>query len=282
MAVPAAWPPYKFVRCKTNDEESDVEVTPVKRELGADLERLLKRVGARDARSLSVKLGKEGIYRGFDLQGLSRGTLERKLVALATLSLGEVSAVMRAWDDLRKSSKSFGSKCGGRFSSSGGKNFGSDLDGSFGSRGQRRRSRSPRGKNAAIPNALWQAVEAGDEDLCRRLLSEGADVSERYCNWTPLMKAAELGFVGIAEMLLDMGCDLNAVNRKGRSALSFAAAPTNDGSTRRESSLNVIEVLLDRKADLNQKDKRGETVLERALKEKRDDAVSVLRALARQ
>ena len=81
---------------------------------------------------------------------------------------------------------------------------------------------------------LWAAVENGDEDTVHALLTIGCDVDERYMGWTPLMKAAEEGRTMIALQLLAHRADLEAINNKGRTALSFAAAPSGGRPTPRE------------------------------------------------
>ena len=73
---------------------------------------------------------------------------------------------------------------------------------------------------------LWAAVENGHENTVHGLLTIGCDVDESYMGFTPLMKAAEEGHTMIALQLLANGADLEAINKKGRTALSFAAAPS--------------------------------------------------------
>ena len=46
-----------------------------------------------------------------------------------------------------------------------------------------------------------------------------------------MMGAAELGHFTVVPFLLDGRADVNARNNKGRSALSFAAAPSKDNKT---------------------------------------------------
>ena len=70
-----------------------------------------------------------------------------------------------------------------------------------------------------LKSDLWKAIEAGDDASVADLLHQGADAEERYKGWTPLMKAAEEDHVDIARMLLDASVDINAVNKKGRTAV---------------------------------------------------------------
>ena len=124
--------------------------------------------------------------------------------------------------------------------------------------------------------ALWKATEEGNVDTCRRLLEDqSVDTDEPHKLWTPLMKASENGNAEIAELLLNRGADIKATNRKGRDALSFAAAP----SMKRASTDGhrfVLRLLIERGADPLRKDDSGQTAKDRAKQEGRDDIVKCL------
>ena len=85
------------------------------------------------------------------------------------------------------------------------------------------------------------------------------------------MKASEEGFVAIMKLLLRKSADIEAKNNKGRSALSFAAAP----SMARPTRLQAIRLLLDHGVDPTKKDGRGKTAKQRAAAEKRTEAALV-------
>lgn len=143
--------------------------------------------------------------------------------------------------------------------------------------GQRQRSRSPRGRGGGGPPPpkppLWLAAEQGDLEKARQLLEEGRDVDESYKGWTPLMKAAEENHRGIVELLLSGRADINATNKKGRTPLSFAAAP----SGKRPVAKDAMQVLMSHPdIDLDKADDSGVTVFQRAKREKRDDALELL------
>ena len=78
------------------------------------------------------------------------------------------------------------------------------------------------------------------------------------------------------EMLIERGADLEAKNKKERTALSFAAAPSNDGTRRRQESVEAVRFLLQKGADPKAKDIRGLTPKDRAKGEKRDAVVELL------
>ena len=128
----------------------------------------------------------------------------------------------------------------------------------------------------APPPALWKAAEEGDVDTVRRLLEDQSlDVDEPHQHWTPLMKSAEEGHAEIVQLLLDRLADVKAANRKGRTALSFAAAPSMKRSST-EGHLFVLRLLVERGADLRCEDERGMTALDHAKREGRDDIVKCL------
>ena len=124
---------------------------------------------------------------------------------------------------------------------------------------------------------LWAAVEEKDEHAVRTLLSWGEDVNVRYKAWTPLMKAAEEGSRAILHLLLDHRASIDASNSRGRTALSFAAAP----SMRRPTQLLTLAHLLTAGADITLRDNNGLTARGWAEKELRWDAVAMLGQFAR-
>ena len=122
---------------------------------------------------------------------------------------------------------------------------------------------------------LWAAVERSDILAVQRLVTEGVDLEEKFEGWTPLMKAAEEGLVDIARLLLENKADMEATNKKGRTALSFAAAPSMNGTKPRATAVEVLRLLLTSGADAAKQDDRGMTARARAEKEKREDALAV-------
>ena len=115
-------------------------------------------------------------------------------------------------------------------------------------------------------------MERGDEAVVKRLTEEGKGPEERVQGLTPLMKAAEGDKVVIMAHLVARNISLECENRKGRTALSFAAAP----SMKRPTALNALRFLLERGANVNHTDANGDTAKDRARKEEREDAVRML------
>ena len=91
-----------------------------------------------------------------------------------------------------------------------------------------------------------------------RLVSDGFRSVQRE-----EMQAAEMGYAEIVQLLLDRGADIKATNKKGRDALSSAAAPSMMKPTT-ESHRFVIRALVERGANLDGKDVCGFTAKDRA------------------
>ena len=234
------------------------------------------------------KMDDEGISTPSDLTRVSKELLEMKLSTHANfnyieladaLSLRKYWASMPAKDAHPKQNDHKGTHQtprGGRSRSRSPRRRG-------GRGGQRNSNRpysaskknSQNGNRNQVKPELWAAVAQGDAVKVQELLKQGKDPAEKFENWSPLMKASEEGNEEVMRMLLDMKVDVEAANRKGRTALSFAAAPSHDGSTPRPTAVAAIRLLLQSGVDANKRDVTGATAKDWAAREKRDDALAV-------
>ncbi len=100
---------------------------------------------------------------------------------------------------------------------------------------------------------LHIAVRYGHKEVAELLLNKGANVNavERR-KWTPLHTAVKSGKVQVAELLLDRGANVNAVDNLDMTPLHFALKYNRE---------ELVRLLLDRGANVNAVDKKGRTPL---------------------
>ena len=228
--------------------------------------------------TLVATLQAEGIMESCKLVMLSKDFLEQRFGE--RLTAGEVADLIQVWERLRASRAQSGqptrhhkgiskghsskhTKGVASFCPRSRKRRGSELTRS------RSRSRSPRLDRSLSQSRvqawsrkappLFSAIRNGDGEAVRRLLKEGAGVHERHHGWTPLMVAAEVNNFSSCLLLLENRADVSATNRKGRCALSFAAAPSRDESKQEErvSAIEVLKLLLRLGANPVRVDVRG-------------------------
>ena len=258
-------------------ENGDAELTDIP--MSSLVEQVLPFRSSKYLEDFCEKMLGEGIAAPADLLRVSKDALEMKLSTNAAFNFIEMADAISLRSAIDKTgsnsdslkpahARSRSPRRGGR--SRNHDNFRGDGTRNFnGGRGGSRRGSKPKPE-------LWAAVERNDEALVQQLLARDKDIEERFEGWTPFMKAAEEGAVEAMRMLLDKKADIEASNRKGRTALSFAAAPSNDGTTRRPTPVSCLRLLLERGADAKRKDARGMSPKDYAMKDKRDDAIAVL------
>jgi hypothetical protein len=249
---------------------------------------------------LMEKLLEEGIIAPSDMLQASKEALETKLSTHSSFSFIEMADTLSLRSSMEPDSEKPKAAVAARGSSlqrrgrsrspvgrsfSGGRRANSRPQRSNNhrdNRGQGRHNSSSNGPRSrggkAEPPELWRAVEKGDEGLVRDLLEQGKDPEERFQGWTPFMKAAEEDKGEILRLLHEKGVDIEAANRRGRTALSFAAAP----SMKRHTAKEALRLLLEEfHADAKKKCERGLTPLDYAKDEKREDAVAILEQFGR-
>lgn len=251
--------------------------------------------------TIHAKLGHEGITEAKSLKALSYSLIQTKLGLSDSFGLGEVADILAVRDAIIKSCrrpKGNGCRFGSR--GRGERNRSRSRDGKGGQRrgsrpcrtarvrarseshgpGRRGRGgrRSPARRRKVSPPALWAAAARGDVEVVRQLLAGGKDVDEAHQLWTPLMKAAEEAHIEVAQLLLERGADVTATNKRGRDALSFAAAPSMKKPLKPEHTA-MVRLLVEKGAEPGRKDERGQTARDRAQVEGREGTVRALQEL---
>ena len=236
----------------------------------------------------------EGIAAPKDLLLVSKEALETKLSTHAAFNFIEMAdaislrgAIDRDGKETKPERRQSAQNRRARSRSPNFRGRGRDRNQSGGRGGRRNNSRPHRGNQDSRPQRnnerredkvkpdLWAAVERNDEAGVQQLIALGKDPEEKFEGWSPLMKSAEEGAVEIMRMLLAKDVDLEASNKKGRTAISFAAAPSNNGSEVRPTPVATLRLLLESGAKTQHKDVTGVTAKDRAVREKRDDAVAI-------
>lgn len=155
------------------------------------------------------------------------------------------------------------------------------------------------------PAELYEAAEAGNTGLVRKLLDQGVDPNKPLGGpgWTPLMIAVAEGHATTVSVLLEGGADVNAKNNLDRTALMFASSyghtkivkkllahdadpnivPTDKTgwsaliAAAHAGHRKTVRILLDNGADATIRDKAGETALRHAEVQGHSKIVSLLK-----
>lgn len=105
------------------------------------------------------------------------------------------------------------------------------------------------------PEPIHEAVALGDLEEVKRLIAQGTSVDASLNGRTALQAAASDGQVGVVELLLADGADVNARDTSGATPLHEAAA---------EGHTAIAEMLIANGADVSAKDEDGNTPLHKA------------------
>ena len=108
----------------------------------------------------------------------------------------------------------------------------------------------------AAPDVLHEAARAGDVEMLKRCLGEGADINAIvYLEGTPLYQAAKAGQREAVEVLLASGADISRGQIGGRTPLHEAA---------HKGHADIVRILLAHGADPNAVDPSGDTPVQYA------------------
>ena len=103
-----------------------------------------------------------------------------------------------------------------------------------------------------LTNKLFDAISHNNLSKCKKLLDKGADINRKddsLIGETPLINALNMGYLDIANMLIDRGANVNAKTRLTQlTALHYAVSSGNK---------NIVEKLLNKGADVNAKNFDG-------------------------
>jgi ankyrin repeat protein len=119
-------------------------------------------------------------------------------------------------------------------------------------------ARDDAGRNALMVMSLEPQI---DNDAEIPLKARGTRESRQR------LRRSDKAVGTIGETLLNAGCDVNAVDNKGRTPLIYAVASERS---------NIVELLLKRGANIHAKDHNGESALDWAVKSGNDDAIMLL------
>jgi cytohesin len=114
------------------------------------------------------------------------------------------------------------------------------------------------------------AINRGDLNRIKELVSKGADVNARVGGVTPLLYAAVRGQKEIAEFLISKGSDVNVeddLDEGGRTALMHATL---------NGHVEIVDLLISKGADIDAKSREGKTALLYALWNKKKEITSLL------
>lgn len=137
--------------------------------------------------------------------------------------------------------------------------------------------------NAELQDQLIDEIWREKRRKVEALLSAGANVNAADSKGrTPLMQAAEMENLAIAQLLLDRGADVNRSGGHGYTPLHIAVDISIDGTIQTgghpgDEPTEMIEFLLRHGASLLARDAKGETALDWAMNYKSRKIADILR-----
>ena len=117
---------------------------------------------------------------------------------------------------------------------------------------------------------LADAVHSGNAEAVKRLIEGGLNVNVLREGVTPLMLASSVGQVGVAEVLLEAGANVNERNDEGQSALHKAAFD--------QPGTDIVDLLLRSGSAFDATDGSGRTALQLAGEKGHRDIVRLIQS----
>lgn len=116
---------------------------------------------------------------------------------------------------------------------------------------------------------IWYAAQYGDLERVKKLISQGCyvDIKDKS-GYTALHYAARAGHLDVCKYLLTKGADINAVTKCGEATSLHRAASVG--------KYEIVKFLIENRADVSRKDTDGKTVLHRAAESQNDKVIRLL------
>ena len=259
---------------------------------GLDMHGLIEQVlpfrSFKHVESFCEKLVDQGVRSPEDLLKVSKEALETKLSTHGAFNFIEMADAVSLRDAIDPNKKNGSSSSRGKRRSRTPRRRNKSRESPHrrssrnnSKRGGRHNHGGPRSRHGNKQQAkpeLWLACERNDAEAAEQMLLQGKNIEEKFQGCTPLMKAAEEDSVDCLRLLIEKKANLEATNRRGRTALSFAAAPSanNSDGNDRPTALEALRILLEHGAVVSHTDDTGKTAKERAKAAERDDAIAIL------
>ena len=125
-------------------------------------------------------------------------------------------------------------------------------------------------KLTELNKKLFDSVQAGDLNLLKKLLFDGADINSRDCDGETILHDAAFSNdrLDIIKYLIEeKNFKINCLDNEFVTPLHEAA---------RAGNLEFVKYLVEKGADINKQDIEGSTALDYAIDEDRDDVIKYL------
>lgn len=116
---------------------------------------------------------------------------------------------------------------------------------------------------------IWYAAQYGDLERIRKLLLQGINVNSKdKAGYTALHYASRAGHLDVCKYLLSKGADIDAITKCGEATSLHRAASVG--------KYEIVKFLIDNKADVRRKDADGKTILHRATESQNEKIIKLV------